>query len=227
MDSTDFADFHNDKPLGAPIQDIASMAAADKDRVDWAGGANSEAPKSGNVKHDKIRRRAVHIVQGSAKIIAKAVIGIDKVAAKAGHPSSRSRLGAIPMGREPQANQKDDIFVARYLGQEGFAFITPESQDPCLCWCAKTSHDEASPPPQALMDPAWSVPIRDVVKLNKYHGFGTKSKLIVGWALKVEVNDGLEIVGRSDSHWLLTALARRDELFNRACAIGDQRWEIL
>jgi hypothetical protein len=49
------------------------------------------------------------------------------------------------------------------------------------------------------LHPAWSVPVQDVKELQKRGGFGWKAKLIVGWALEREVQDGLTIIDRKGS----------------------------
>jgi hypothetical protein len=56
-------------------------------------------------------------------------------------------------------------------------------------------------------------------------GLGWKSKLVVGWATDRDIADGLVIIDEKGNTWRLTALALRDELFNRLIAIGHQMWE--
>lgn len=56
-------------------------------------------------------------------------------------------------------------------------------------------------------------------------GLGWKSKMIVGWAMDREVADGLLITDKIGNKTQLTAIALRDELFNRLVAIGAQMWE--
>ena len=62
-------------------------------------------------------------------------------------------------------------------------------------------------------------------RLKKVGGLGWKSKLVVGWALDREIADGLEIVDKSDNHYIVTAMVLRDELFNRLISMGGQKWE--
>jgi len=54
-------------------------------------------------------------------------------------------------------------------------------------------------------------------------GYGRKAKLVVGWALDSEVADGLEIFDRRGNSWNVTAMALRDELFNRLIAMGSKK----
>lgn len=55
-------------------------------------------------------------------------------------------------------------------------------------------------------------------------GFGWKAKMVVGWATDREVVDGILIVDKGNRE-LLTAVARRDVIFDRLIAIGNHMWE--
>ena len=46
-----------------------------------------------------------------------------------------------------------------------------------------------------------------------------------GWALDREIADGMEIVSKTGEVFTITAMALRDELFNRLVAMGGQKWE--
>lgn len=51
--------------------------------------------------------------------------------------------------------------------------------------------------------------------------------MIIGYALKREVVDGLAIEDEGGRTWYLTAIKGRDELFNRLIAVGGHKWEQL
>lgn len=61
--------------------------------------------------------------------------------------------------------------------------------------------------------------------MKKVGGLGWKTKLVVGWATSKEIADGLLIVDKEGNRKQLTAIALREELFNRLVAIGTQMWE--
>lgn len=68
--------------------------------------------------------------------------------------------------------------------------------------------------------------LTDITKeLKKVGGFGWKTRLIVGWATNREIADGILIVDKDGNEKLLTAIALREELFNRLVAMGNQMWE--
>jgi hypothetical protein len=89
------------------------------------------------------------------------------------------------------------------------------------------------------------IPIRDVVGLKKL-GLGTVKHAALSWALDTDRagGTGLEVtVSRKHVHAqqggtedtisaeeekiVLSSIVRRDELFNRLVALGDQRWELI
>ncbi|KXJ96244.1 hypothetical protein Micbo1qcDRAFT_218134 [Microdochium bolleyi] len=72
----------------------------------------------------------------------------------------------------------------------------------------------------------WALPIEEIAELNKFSGYGEKAKVMAGWALDRAIKDGLQIIDRNGEVRLVTAMPKRDELFNRLCAIGQQRWEV-
>lgn len=55
--------------------------------------------------------------------------------------------------------------------------------------------------------------------MKKLGGLGWKTKLVVGGLLGMEVIDGLTLI-TPDGETTLTALPRRDELFNRLIALS-------
>lgn len=71
----------------------------------------------------------------------------------------------------------------------------------------------------------WSIAIGDVQEIKKVGGLGWKTKLVVGWATSREIADGLVVVDRGGGVKQLTAIALREELFNRLVAMGGQMWE--
>jgi len=62
-------------------------------------------------------------------------------------------------------------------------------------------------------------------EIKKVGGLGWKTKLVVGWATSREIADGLIIVDKDGNIKQLTAIALREELFNRLVAMGSQMWE--
>jgi hypothetical protein len=64
-----------------------------------------------------------------------------------------------------------------------------------------------------------------IQEIKKVGGLGWKTKLVVGWATDSDIADGLLIIDKDGNEKQLTAIALRDELFNRLIALGKQMWE--
>lgn len=211
-----------DQPLGASNLELSEAAAPDQDTIDKTGGGDQEAPETDNPTHDKWREKAVHLARAGAKAMVKTAMGVDKMRAKAGRKSAQNRLGAVPVKGKPTM-QSPAVYEARHEGKEGYVHITSDTNNPRVCFSTEAPTETGQ---HQELHPVWTVSINDITTLNKYHGYGTKSKLLAGWALEKEIRDGLEIVDRLGNQKVLTAMPRRDQLFNRLCAIGDQKWEI-
>ncbi|RGP81495.1 hypothetical protein FLONG3_364 [Fusarium longipes] len=213
----------NDNPLGATREEIQAAVEQDVGTVKNTGGDDHESSKSGS--RGKKRGKLLSVVKPVAQAAAKTLIGVDKVRAKTGSESAKNRLGATSPREEPPIAGPVE-FTCRWRGEKGFAYVTTDSVAPALCFSKKSSVGDLNTCQYQEVDPEWIIPIADIVTLNKYSGYGTKAKLVAGWALENEIADGLEVVDNKGEEVLLTAMARRDELFNRLCSIGNQKWEI-
>jgi hypothetical protein len=49
--------------------------------------------------------------------------------------------------------------------------------------------------------------------------------MIVGWATDREITDGILIIEKNGNQKQLTAIALRDELFNRLITMSNHMWE--
>jgi Protein of unknown function (DUF3292) len=160
----------------------------------------------------KTGKRILRVMKFLAKAGVESALGTDRLKAEMGSRHSKNRLGIIPKSPTPTTGPVD--FKARYKGKRGTVYISTSATIPCIGYT--TGSD---------LDPVWTVAIGDIKEIRKIGGLGWKAKLIVGWALNREVADGLAITDREGNTWGLTAMALRDELFNRLVAIGGQKWE--
>ncbi|KAH7305979.1 hypothetical protein B0I35DRAFT_111005 [Stachybotrys elegans] len=158
--------------------------------------------------------RIMKFFKGTTKGGIQTLLTADKAKAAAGGRHAKNRKGVVrSMNYKPETGPVS--FPARFKGQKGFVYITATATSPALSWTADIEH----------MKPAWSVPIGQIEQLRKVGGLGWKSKLVVGWAMKREIMDGLVVKTRMGEEYHLTAISTRDELFNRLIAMGDQMWE--
>ena len=144
--------------------------------------------------------------------------------AKTGRDSAKNRRGAAGKGHDAALSAPIE-FQARYNGKAGSLYLTTDAQQPSLCFCLEGVEKAHTGEAHALQ-PAWVVPLAEIVEINKYSGYGAKSKLMAGWALDQKIMDGVEIIDIRGEEKLLTAIQHRDALFNRLCSMGEQKWEI-
>ncbi|CVK99281.1 uncharacterized protein FMAN_02143 [Fusarium mangiferae] len=211
-----------DRPVGASPEEIRKAVREEPDVIQDTGGDDHEYPdhESGGKRRGKL----LSIVKPVAQAAAKTVIGVNKIRAKTGTVSAKNRVGAASTREEPSIAGPVE-FTCRWHGEKGYVYLTTDTDAPHLCFSRRSVGDSDDSSYHEVL-PTWTIPVNGIITLNKYSGYGAKAKLLAGWALEREITDGLEIVESDGKSYLITAMARRDQLFNRLCAIGDQKWEI-
>lgn len=152
-----------------------------------------------------------HIIKGGVQPVLK----IGKVAAQIGGKHSKGSLGAFDA---PAINAEAGpvCFPARYSEENGNAYITTTATTPSISWRRGIGDARSS----------WIVALDDIVELRKVGGMGWKRKFVISWATDCEVADGLVLKDRQGTEFSLTAIAMRDEVFNRLLSTGSQTWEM-
>lgn len=217
-----------DGPLNATPQELDEAMAHDPVAPPrQTSGKDTDHAKG--QKHGRTASKLLALFKGTAKGTVETAIGVDRLKAKAGSGAAKRRLGVVPpAGERPVSGPV--AFKARFEGRRGHVYLATSRATglPCVAFCAD-GNTEATGSAAGLevedLRPAWSVPVGAIRELKKHGGYGWKAKLVVGWALDRQVNDGLEIVDRGGTAWLVTAVPLRDEMFNRLCAMGGQKWE--
>jgi hypothetical protein len=214
--------------LGASDTELYEAKRHHSDTVSEAGGDDVEMTSTTN-DDSKKRSKVVSFFKGGAKAAVETALGVDRIRAKFGKESAKQRLGAIPSQDDPGVAGPCE-FKARYHGQKGNLYVSLANGTPYVTFFAdiKSTKEKVglSDAGNGAQRPLWSVPVTEIRELKKHSGYGFKTKLLVGWALEHEIRDGLEIVDRANSSFVVTAIPQRDELFNRLCAMGGQKWEI-
>jgi hypothetical protein len=207
LTAADMSATGGDAPLGATQDEIDEAKAADPNTLDQAGGPDSEIKDVGGPKTNRL----LAFVKGSAKVGVKAALQVDRLRAKAGRESAKNRLGSVPPPEGGAGDQKKGPteFSARWEGKPGHVRISP------------------GPGGVVSFNDDWRIRAGDITELKKHSGMGApKLKLAVGWAMDREVADGVEIKDRNGNSYVLSAVPLRDQLFNRLCAMGGQKWEV-
>ncbi|KAL9568996.1 hypothetical protein ACKAV7_006863 [Fusarium commune] len=213
---------NGDRPVGASPEEVRNAVQEEPGAVQDTGGDDHEYPD--HETGGKRRGKLLAIVKPVAQAATKIVIGVNKIRAKTGTVSAKNRVGAASTREIPPIAGPVE-FTCRWQGEKGFVYLTTDTDSPCLCF-SRTSVGVSDDSSYHEVLPTWTIPVKSITTLNKYSGYGAKAKLLAGWALESEIKDGLEIVESDGKSFLITAMARRDQLFNRLCAIGDQKWEI-
>ncbi|KAG9244413.1 hypothetical protein BJ878DRAFT_506437 [Calycina marina] len=208
----------------APPDDAHSTAGQDLEHlegfsdVEIADAVNPNtsmsSPTEPSEKPKKTGRRFIAAIKSVTKGGVETVLGTDRLKAAAGAEHAKNRLGVLGDAKgTPEAGPI--AFPARYKGKRGHAYITASATCPALSWT--TAKED--------LDPIFSIAIADIKEIKKVGGLGWKTKLVVGWATSRDIADGVLIVDRMSQKYQLTAIALREELFNRLVAMGTQMWE--
>jgi len=166
-------------------------------------------------KHKK--HRILGFLKGTAKTTVSAVMGADRVKAQAGSQHSKERQGVL---RKRNYVDGPSMFRCRHDGKKGWALISTSATTPCLAWVKDNKL-----PGTNDFDPKFSIQLQDIVELKKLGGLGWKSKLLLGGGLGMEIIDGMSLVTANGETITLTAVPRRDEMFNRLIALSQNRWD--
>lgn len=201
----------NDIPLGASPQELLDAAAPDDKLLDEAGGDDVEVSKTNSKEPHKILR----LMKGAAKLGIRSTVALDRTRAKIGHTGAKNRIGVVPSKKHNPILGPIE-FDAYYEGLSGFLTIDSAKNLPTLAFAKATAKHEI----------VWSLPVSDITALRKHSGYGFKTKLTAGWALDKRLSDSLGITDSRGHEWAVTAIPKRDALFNRLIAIGEQKWEL-
>ena len=167
-------------------------------------------------------------------------------------PTDDTPVGADgPTGSRAGLGDGPTTYAARCDGKRGFVVLVTSAATPCVSFvwekdlakslagytkAAAARAKNAVTPSAAGNDAdgepevppaAFAIPLAEIRGLRKVGGYGWKGKMIIGYALKREVVDGLAIEDEGGRTWYLTAIKGRDELFNRLIAVGGHKWEQL
>lgn len=107
-------------------------------------------------------------------------------------------------------------FPACYKGTVGYVYIITDAISPYIEWKSYNKSSKTS----------WTIQIRDIHDLSKVDGMSFKTGQVVRWALDKEAVDGLVVTTSGGERFHLSAVVKRNEVFNRLIALGNQTWEV-
>ncbi|KAJ3905533.1 hypothetical protein F5879DRAFT_950167 [Lentinula edodes] len=169
--------------------------------------------------------KLLSLVKGTTKVGVDGVLGIEKAKAVVGSKEAKSKTGIVQPVEVVEKVQREDgpsVFRGKWKGTQGVLTVSTTATQPLVAFSKVGLKKDVDSPAETAV---WSLLINDILEVRKVGGFGWKGKMIVGWSTGDRVIDGLEIIDVNGNVYYITALPRRDELFNRLVAIGNQRWE--
>ena len=209
--------------------------------------AEAEETEKSEHEHDaqkpKAAKRILGIFKGGAKGAVQTAIHTDHLKAKvAGSSAAKNRLGAVAEEKDLKQKPKGPkTYAARYRGIKGTAVIVESARS---LQAGALDEKEATTALQWTSDngkESWTIPVGDIVEVEKLGGFGWKGKVVVGWTLDRGIVDAVRVsykinasitteTGQVSEHTvteerLITAVVGREELVNRLLSMGNQRWE--
>ena len=220
---------------------------ADAQADDVATRSDGEDASATDPKAGKKGSKVLSILKGVTKAGVETALGVNRVKATTIQSMhAKAKLGVVQSEAAAKKYAADGPvkFQARYRGKKGHVYILTTAATPSVAFerkgnasplkaAAAASKGGSSPTSTAetaqrlvqQKGATFSIAIDDIKEIHKVGGLGWKGKLVVGWALGGEVADGIEIVDKQDKVYKLTAMGRRDEVFNRLISLGSQKWE--
>lgn len=216
--------------LDATHSEVEDAITADPNAVTDPNAPQTAPKKKG------FGQRIVGALKGTTAGVVETKLQTEKARALAGSGHAKNRLGILPSKAEMRHHETEGpvSFKARCNGKRGAVFVdsavSPPTSDgkrpasPCVYFSTDTNSDEAVEEghEKGLI---WAISINDVAEIKKIGGLGWKGKIVVGWATEREVKDGIEITTKAGKTVRATAIAQRDELFDRIVSMGSQIWE--
>ncbi|KAL4796699.1 hypothetical protein BDV19DRAFT_360273 [Aspergillus venezuelensis] len=218
-----------DLTLGATGQEINAAAAPDRKQQHQKADLEHEHDAEKAKQKKGFGAKLLSFFRGTTAAGIESKLAVSRVRAEVGslhaknHKGVLQRKGAyvLPMGPVE--------FDARYKGHRGMAIIDSSQSPPRLYFTSDSTAQLGDYSIEARKKGSvhFDMPVTDIREMRKIGGMGWKGKLITGWAVgNKEVVDGIVVTGVSEKQrYQLTAMSKRDELFNRLVAIDGQVWQ--
>ncbi|KAL4779946.1 hypothetical protein BJX76DRAFT_364780 [Aspergillus varians] len=216
---------HEQLPLGATPEEVDRAAAAEpKHPIPEAEHEEKEKPKR------KLSSRLVGFFRGTTAAGIEGKLAVARARAEIGSTHAKNQKGILQK-KGAQINPAGPVeFDARYHGHRGMAIIDSSCEPATLYFTTDSSAQLGDYRMESRKKGTvyFDIPVTDIKEMRKIGGMGWKGKLITGWAVggRKEVVDGMIVTGTgANQSFRLTAMSKRDELFNRLVAIDGQVWQ--
>ncbi|KAL2844135.1 hypothetical protein BJY01DRAFT_215180 [Aspergillus pseudoustus] len=218
---------HEQLTLGATEEEIDHAAAPSQQQLksDVAKEAEAEAQKPKRT----FGSRVLNFFKGTTAAGIEGKLAVSRARAQVGSIHAKNQKGVLQKKGLDIRPSGPVQFDARYKGHRGAVVIDSSHEPPVLYFTTdSTVHlGDYSMENRKNGTVRLTMPVTNIQEMRKIGGMGWKGKLVTGWAVGgKEVVDGIIISGRGlNESYQLTAMSKRDELFNRLVAIDGQVWK--
>lgn len=221
-------------PLPPPPSSQAKPPSSGNDTPAHGASENENSPSRPQTADTHKQKQGIipHIIsffRGTTATSIEGKLAIDRARAVTGSRHAKARVGILRSKGKRALPSGPVEFDARYKGKRGAAIIDSSKDPPLLYFTTESALDFDKMAIESRKDGTvlFSMPVSDITEMRKTGGLGWKGKLAVGWAVgSKEVVDGLLLIGREPGQrYQLTAMATRNQLFDRLIAIDGQVWQ--
>ncbi|KAL4928894.1 DUF3292 domain-containing protein [Aspergillus undulatus] len=220
---------HEKLPLGATDEEINAAAAPDPKKEQQLRNAEAEHEKAKQHKKGGFGAKLLSFFRGTTAAGIESKLAVSRARAEIGSLHAKNQKGVLQKKGAYVLPMGPVEFDARYKGHRGMAIIDSSHSPPLLYFTTDSAAQLGDYRMESRKNGSvyFDMPVTDIREMRKIGGMGWKGKLITGWAVGgKEVVDGMIVTGVNDhQRFQLTAMSKRDELFNRLVAIDGQVWQ--
>ncbi|KAL5333744.1 hypothetical protein BJX70DRAFT_380179 [Aspergillus crustosus] len=214
---------HNDLTLGATDLEIAQAAAPAPEPPK----PEPEKERDGEKPRKTFSSKILGFFRGTTAAGIESKLAVSRARATIGSADAKNQKGVLQKKGAQILPSGPVQFDARYRGHRG-AVVIDSSKEPALLYFTTEPipYEGDFAMESNRKHVYFTIPVTEIQEIRKIGGMGWKGKLVAGWAVgDKQVVDGMIISGKAvDEKFQLTAMSKRDELFNRLVAIDGQVW---
>ncbi|KAL4914551.1 hypothetical protein BDW62DRAFT_219957 [Aspergillus aurantiobrunneus] len=216
---------HEQLTLGATSEEINQAAAAEPKQHH-----HHHKVGEGEQKEKKtFASRLLNFFRGTTAAGIEGKLAVARARAEIGSADAKNQKGVLQKKGLQVLPSGPVEFDARYKGHRGMAIIDTSHEPALLYFTTDSTAQLGDYRMESRKNGSvyFDIPVTEIQEMRKIGGMGWKGKLITGWAVEgKEVVDGIVVTGKEKHQsFQLTAMSKRDELFNRLVAIDGQVWQ--
>ncbi|KAL4803079.1 hypothetical protein BDV18DRAFT_163604 [Aspergillus unguis] len=220
---------HENLTLGATPEEVDRAAAPDQNQQHHHHQKEEVEKDHQKHQHKSFGAKLMSLFRGTTAAGIESKLAISHARAEIGSAHAKNQKGVLRKKGVTILPSGPVEFDARYKGHRGMAIIDSSHTPALLYFTTDTTAQLGDYRMESRKRGSvyFDIPVTDIKEMRKIGGMGWKGKLITGWAVGgKEVVDGILVTGKqAHQKFQLTAMSKRDELFNRLVAIDGQVWQ--